>query len=161
MDVLIDSMDMNLGKLQELVMDREAWCAAVHGVSKSWTRLSNWTELNVNNEMNPREIKLEWKSKAKTKWQRRNSLNGEKVMAAVFMECVCVCVCVCVCFGVWLRRVIKHCHLVWTLLKLVSRKSRLENQLTKNYGEMNTTGRIKRAKKIKDGTVERWLIPLQ
>ena len=48
LDGITDLMDMGLGELQELVMDREAWYAAVHGITKSQTWLSNWTKLNWN-----------------------------------------------------------------------------------------------------------------
>ena len=67
LDAITDSTDMSLSKLQELVMNKEAWRAAVHGVEKSQTRLSDWTELRNNIILNA--VKLnDFPLRSETRW---------------------------------------------------------------------------------------------
>ena len=90
LDGITNSMDMNLSRLQELSTDREAWCAAVHRVTKSWTRLSNWTELKARlavglhaGKINPDFI---WSSIPQGTWRMERDAEISYVLNSIFLS---------------------------------------------------------------------------
>ena len=113
LDGITDSMDMNLSKLQELVMNSEGWCAAVHGVAKSWTEQVNWTELSLQGQIPWRfPVSLSDPRAGKPDMVLRTFTNNGRTSLVLLFSSLCVTHG----YGIWFNR---DCAPPAVLLKLL------------------------------------------